>query len=257
MVMELCSLFVMSDSSFVRMFKMSTVLSCLRFFGVLALITFLIGTSCRKNELDPTPVELGYEYFPNTVGMEWTYRVDSIVFDGYAVDSGKIDTITYWVKHIVDANIFDGSGDSAQKISRYIKTAPNKPFLFNRNFSMRITKFRAEVNDTAGRIIKLVFPASLHQYWDANAFNSRQSEEYQIVDKKNTEVIGGSQYDNTLHVLQRDVEYFIQKRYGIEKYAKHIGMVYKSDIKWDLTIKDNVSKKDGYDCTYTLVEFKR
>lgn len=218
-------------------------------------VVLLLGmSSCRKNEIEPKPNDLGYAYFPNKVGNTWVYRVDSIVYDAF-VKGGKIDTFSYWVKHVIDGEFKDATGVVNQKVSLYIKTDSTTPYVFNRNFSMRVADYRAEVTDSAGKYIKLVFPPALFQYWDGNLFNAQKEEEYQIIQKQNRQLLNGVLYDSTLEVLHRDVEYFIQKRYGAETYAKHFGMIFKNVVHWDIEMQDTVRVKDGFEYTYKLESF--
>lgn len=217
-------------------------------------IAMVIGSSCRKNELDPEPVQLGYNYFPTDSGATWVYRVDSIVYDAF-VQSGTIDTMVYWVKHVIEGEFTDASGVVNQKISRYIKSDTSLPFKFSINFSMKVSDFRAQVNDSTGTFVKMVFPPSLYQYWNGNAFNSRNDEEYQIIEKKAKDIVAGVVYDSTIYILHRDEDFQIQRRYGMEKYAVNIGLIHKRVINYDVESHDGKAVKKGHDYTYTLESF--
>jgi hypothetical protein len=217
-------------------------------------VALLIGSSCRKNELDPEPVKLGYDYFPTDSGATWVYRVDSIVYDVF-VQGGTIDTIVYWVKHVIEGEFKDASGDLNQKVSRYLKSDSSLPFIFSTNFSMKVSNFRAQVNDSSGIFVKMVFPPSIYQYWNGNAFNAQNVEEYQIIDKKAKDIVVDVVYDSTIDVLHRDEDFQIQRRYGMEKYAVKKGMIHKREIDYDVESHDGKAVRKGHDYTYTLESF--
>ncbi|MCB0733778.1 MAG: hypothetical protein KDC76_04330 [Bacteroidetes bacterium] len=226
-----------------------------RFSLIIPTLLILAGLSaCRKNEVEPTTTHFGYNYFPLDSGYSWIYRVDSVVYDDY-VAGGTIDTIRYWVKHTVVDDYIDGQGNMSYRLSRFIKTDSAAPFTYSTELTARIINFRAELEDSSGRYVKLSFPPSLYKYWDGNAYNSKESEEYQIIQVSDREQVGAKWYDSTIHVLHRDDEFFIQKRYELEKYAAGVGLIYTSTISWDLDIRDTVQVKKGSETQYWLEEF--
>ncbi len=256
MLMDCASLYSKRKSRFVLMAQKSIMRKYFTRVAMLILVTTIAGSSCRKNELDPEPTQLGYSYFPTDSGTTWIYKVDSIVYKSFTT-KGTIDTVVYWVKHVIDGSFVDGVGHVNQKVTRYLSSDSGANFVFNNNFSMKVADFRAQVSDSAGTFVKIVFPPSLYQYWDGNSFNAKSTEEYQIIAKSTKDFVQGIQYDSTIDVLHRDEEYFIQKRYGLEKYANHFGLIHKREINYDIEVRDTVRVKKGYDCTYTLEKFIR
>lgn len=219
------------------------------------LLILLIGGTfgCRKNRLEPKSNDSGYAYFPFSIGNTWMYQVDSINFDAFNASS---DTFRFFVKHVVTDTIRDINGVKNGVVSSFRSDSLNGNFVFERNFTKRIVNYRAETTDSNIRVVNLLFPPSLFKYWDANAFNTKPEEEYEITDFRRNEVIGGEAYDSTVHVLQRDDDFKTLRKYGIEKYVKHVGLVYSHQIHWTKTTIDPSEIPDGFDYTYTLLKFE-
>ncbi|MFT5724443.1 MAG: hypothetical protein ACI9JN_001562 [Bacteroidia bacterium] len=210
---------------------------------------------CRKNELEPKSEDVGYAYFPVEIGNTWIYQVDSIHFDAF----GKtIDTFSFLVKHAVVDTFLDNSGVRGSIVDVFRTDSVDGSFNFERTLTKRIVDFRAEILDSNVRVINLVFPPTLYKFWDANVYNTKTKEEYEILEVLESDVIGAQTYKNTIHIVQRDESFKTLRNYGIEKYAKHIGLVYSNQIHWvKKTIGDSTEIPSGFDYTYTLKTFER
>src|SRR4030067_3558016 len=79
------------------------------------LITVLI-ISCKK-DVSVNP-DLGYEYFPATVGKYVVYDVDSIVYNDF---TGTTDTFKYQIKETIESIFLDNSNRQTLRIERYKK----------------------------------------------------------------------------------------------------------------------------------------
>ncbi|MFT4522634.1 MAG: hypothetical protein ACI8ZN_001584 [Bacteroidia bacterium] len=225
------------------------------FFGVFAVaLAFVVSSSCRKNELDPIKVDFGYAYQPVSLGSTWIYLVDSITYDQ---DFGKADTLVYRVKEEVISFFVDGQNDTNYMVSRQLQMDTSKTlFTFNRNYSIKLTKTRYEINDSSVRKIKLIFPPTLYQYWDANAFNQLSVDEYQIIEQKAFETVNGIAYDSTIHVLVRDELNVIKKDYALEIYAKNKGMIRREIVQYvDKDANPTTNKKKGRTVTMILESY--
>ena len=223
------------------------------------LLIFVISISltemgCRKNELEPRPNDVGYGYFPVGVGNTWVYQVDSIDYDAF----GKsIDTFSFLVRHEIVDTIVDNQGVRGSIVEVSRTDSLNGSFSFDRNMVKRITDFRAEVIDSNVRVINLIFPPTLYKFWDANVYNTKVKEEYEVLEVLGSETIDTTLYPNVIHVVQRDESFKTLRSYGIEKYAKDVGLVYARQIHWTKkAIGDTTEIPDGYDYTYTLRSFE-
>ena len=124
-----------------------------------------------------------------------------------------IDTFRFLVKHQIVDSIVDNQGVRGSIVEVSRTDSLTGPFVFDRNMVKRITEFRAEVLDSNVRVINLVFPPTLYKYWDANVFNTKDKEEYEILEEISTEIIDTTQYMNTLHVVQRDEAFKTLRNY--------------------------------------------
>ncbi|MFT5513830.1 MAG: hypothetical protein ACI8SE_002241 [Bacteroidia bacterium] len=232
------------------MIKLITYIS---FLGLLAVFC-MSETGCRKNELEPKPNDIGFGYFPLEIGNTWVYRVDSINYDAFAK---SVDTFSFLVKHVVVDTILDNQGVRGSIIELFRTDSLSGTFSFDRRLTKRITESRAEIIDSSVRVINLVFPPSLYKFWDANAYNTKQKEEYEILETLENEEIDTIRYGQTVHVIQRDEAFKILRNYGIEKYANGVGLVYARQIYWTKkAIGDTTEIPQGYDYTYTLKTFE-
>ena len=223
---------------------------------MVSMITILlVEMGCRKNAIEPRPNDFGYGYFPLNIGNTWIYQVDSIDYDAFAK---TIDTFRFLVKQEIVDTILDNQGVRSSIVEVSHTDSLNGAFVFDRNMVKRITAFRAEVLDSNVRVINLVFPPSLYKYWDANAYNTKNKEEYEILEEMSTEIIDTTMYVNTLHVVQRDEAFKTLRNYGIEKYAEDKGLIYARQIFWTKkAIGDTTEIPEGYDYTYTLKSFEK
>jgi hypothetical protein len=225
------------------------------FFAAVGLFA-VTNSGCRKNRVEPSDRDKGFAYLPLDSGSVWYYRLDSINFDPFTQPG--IDTFTLYVKQEVVELNSDDNGNITAKISSSRSDQMQGPYMFNRFFERRIVDHRAEVIDSNIKTIHFMFPPVLYKYWDGNAFNQRTEEEFEMVQVHIKETINNVTYDSTVHVLQRDDDFRTLRNYGLEKYARHMGLVYSHQIHWTKkTIGDPDEVPDGYDYTYTLLRFEK
>lgn len=218
-------------------------------------VFLLTEMGCRKNQLEPKPNDVGYGYFPLDIGNTWIYQVDSINYDAFAK---SIDTFSFLVKRVVVDTVLDNQGVRSSVVECFRTDSLTGAYKLDRTYTKRIVDYRAEVIDSNVRVINLVFPPTLYKYWDANAYNTKPKTEYEILDIMENEVIDTTTYPDVIHVVQRDESFKTLRNYGIEKYAKNIGLVYAQQIYWTKkTIGDTSEIPDGYDYTYVLKSFEK
>src|SRR3954453_7284710 len=88
-------------------------------------ITVLTWTACKKQseEFVSTPIE---SYSPLVTNTFIIYQLDSFKYLPFSL---KDTVITYQVKHVIDALITDNLGRPAYRIIRYIRKAPQDPWV--------------------------------------------------------------------------------------------------------------------------------
>ncbi len=212
------------------------------YFAVLLFMVSIIFTSCNKTS--DFEIDYKHAYFPKAIGHYVIYEVDSLIFDDF-FDPPKYDTFRYQVKEVIESYFTDNAGREACRIERFYRADStqgwgNTP----RIWSSILTLTTAEKNEENQRFLKLLFPPEEGLAWmgnqyiqifEGNKYLENWTYEYEKVDAP--DFVNGISFDSTITVKQRDFETLIEKIYGIEKYAKHVGLIYKEI--WSLK-KQNV-----------------
>ena len=209
-------------------------------FLLIVSLTFFIN-ACEKSteELQSATI---IDYSPLQVGKYITYRLDSLVFTNFGVNR---QVRTYQVKYVVDAQVTDNVGRPAFRIIRYIRKTASAVFMPDATFMATNTGTGLEFIENNQRFIKLKTPVRDFYTWKGNSFidtYSINSEVKYLADWEYTydsvnvrATVGTFTLDSTLKVDQRDEvignpsdpNSYSEINYGMEKYAKGIGMIYR------------------------------
>jgi len=210
--------------------------------------------SCKK-DAETAPVDLGYEYFPDDIGSYIIYEVDSIAYD----DAVKPpDTTRYLLKELVESTFIDNSGRPTLRIERYKKMYnPLVPYdsiswVLSDIWTANRTTTTAEKTEENIRYIKLVFPVVKGKEWNGNSFNTLGQKDYEMISVDQPETIGGISFDSVITVSQFQQINFIEYINEEEKFAKHVGLIYKKmDNLYDGGSADTV----GYTFTQKIISY--
>jgi hypothetical protein len=122
------------------------------------------------------------------------------------------------------------------RIEKYVRFySPNIPYpsipwkLRNVCIS-NLTASTAERVEENIRYKKLIFPVSTKSSWNGNAQNTLDPLNYSYLFVDLPRTIGNTKFDSVLQVNQQDATNLISKKYYIEKYARHVGLVQKQVI---------------------------
>lgn len=216
---------------------------------LLLLCTIIFFNACKKETDKFTSASIS-DYYPLTVGKSATYNLDSTVF----INFGQRDTIIrYQVQDVVDALITDNSNRPAYRVIRYIRKNSSQAWSANNTFMVVPTSNSIEFVENNLRFQKLKLPVKDGFSWKGNSFIDTYSLNSEIkyledwdytYDSVNVPLaIGGLNFDSTITVLQRDEflgqdpaiqgTQYAEKNYGVEKYAKSVGLIYKEFIHWE------------------------
>ena len=123
-------------------------------FLLLVITSALIFSACKKSteELKLASVS---DYYPLVVGKYITYNLDSNIFINFGT---KDTTISYQVKHQVDALITDNLGRPAYRIIRYIRKTATDPWVSDNTFMAVPTDFAMEFIENNMRFLKMKSP---------------------------------------------------------------------------------------------------
>ena len=210
-------------------------------FLCLAVMIAVSFSACKKKD-DFVHSDSIEDYNPLVVGKYITYKLDSFVYTNFGVSS---EIRSYEVKHQVDAQIADAMGRPAFRIIRYIRKTSANPWLPDASFMAVNTGNGLEFTENNLRYIKLKTPIRDYYTWKGNSFIDTYStySDLQYLDDWDysydsvgvAQTIGTFALDSTLKVDQRDevvgfpnvTTSYSEINYSVEKYAKHIGLVYR------------------------------
>lgn len=205
--------------------------------------------SCKEKNILLTSPELS-DYLKPVTGKYITYRLDSTVSTNFGT---ALVVRSYRVKDIVDAEIVDGLGRKAYRIYRTI-TDTNGIAAYKANatfYTVPVGTDWIEHVDNNLRFMKLRWPVrdgftwKGHSFIDASSINSPVryladwNYAYQNIAQPYT--VFTKKFDNTITVLQRDETIpegpfvntaYKQRNYGLEVYAKGVGLIYKEFLHY-------------------------
>lgn len=184
---------------------------------------WVLAGGCKKDE-DPPRQDPGLAYFPTDTGRWIEYRVDSIRRD----DPNHIaDTVTYALREKITGDFTDPEGRPAQYLIRY-RPDPTTGVWTPKDVWWQVrTSTNAERAEENQRRVKLIFPPRTGQYWNTNATNAEPDYEltYQEVDVPWS--MNGMSFDSTVLVKTTYPSNLVVRRTYYERYAKHVGLVYR------------------------------
>ena len=222
----------------------------------------VLFSACKKEteELNTATIS---DYMPLETGKYIIYQLDSF---RYSPQSLVPLTISYQVKFQVDDSITDNLGRTAYRIYRYIRKDSTDPWLGDDTYMAVNTSNSLEFVQDNLRYIKLKLPVMQDYTWKGNSFINTTSDPsifnfgylagwdytYDSVDAPLT--LGSINLDHTIKIAQRDdvignpgdPTSYTEINYGVEYYAKGIGMVYKKFLHSEYQPPIN-----GYDGTYS------
>lgn len=190
----------------------------------------IVLISCQKKKEPISPLTLGLDYYPKTIGKYVIYDVDSTIYNSLAQTTVSIK---YQIKEKISEVFKDNENKDALRLERFIKKFnPLKPYdsipwTIKEVWMVNATDKSIEVVEGNVRYTKLIFPVKQYSEWDGNVKNSigKWLYSYDYIDKNET--IGTTELNNVLMVKQKNLKTLISYQNYIEKYAKDIGLVYR------------------------------
>ncbi|MCP4521229.1 MAG: hypothetical protein GY827_06010 [Cytophagales bacterium] len=187
--------------------------------------------SCQTETVSPDSVDLGYDYFPLSIGQVWEYEVNETNF-GLLEES---DTIFYTREEITDT-VTDGD-ELSYYLSIFNKSSLEDEWVLDSVWTMKRTSSSAIRVENNQRLLKLAFPLSKGKIWDENILNTSEANEGEVIFFDELVTIDGETYDNALKVQYEQETSFIGSKDQVEVYQKNVGLVY--------SYKENLSTQPG------------
>ena len=212
------------------------------------------------------------ELYPLQVGKTFTYRLDSTVV---ATFGASLQKKSYLAKDSIESSFLDNQGRQSYRIFRYITdTLLSNPYQYTATYYATIDSNRIEYIDNNLRFIPLVNPVAETTIWLGNsAINTTSNSDnyylnnwqyqYQNIDQPYTVKKGN--INNTVTVLQQDEKsgsnfdpnFYYNKTYSVEVYAKGIGLIYKDFLHYTYQVTPSKYYETGsYGIRLSLVDYK-
>ena len=201
---------------------------------LLVLLWLLSG--CRE-ETEEGTFDLGYDYFPLEVGRSYYYEVDSITFLQGAGDS----TLTYVREDVVDT-LHDNTGALIFRVDRYERKSDLLPWTIRKVLTLERNEQTAIRTEDNLRFVKLTFPVLEGRRWDGHRFFDDFDLEvfvagefiqmfydwnYRITGIGEPLLLGDLAFEEVATVRNVDRDAIFERRYGIEQYARGVGLIYR------------------------------
>ena len=254
-----------------------------RFFTHLLLFSLVIlGTQCTRQTVEIKSEPL-ISYVNLQPGKYIIYRLDSTVKIPFN-DTGFV-VHSYIVKDVIDKQITDNLGRASYRVIRYMRdTASVAEENWQPNLTYMITPGAQtiEVIENNLRYQKLNMPIREFFTWGGNKYlenseplaaffsfnndNTMGGWEYYYEAVDHQEVVLNKRYDSVITVKQvdetqnfpiTDIMDFGRRDYSVEKYAKHIGLIYKELVMLEFQAANNVfpyGYKEGFSLKMQIVE---
>jgi hypothetical protein len=206
----------------------------MRYFTSIFFILLIIicsTYSCKKDK--PPSVDMGYSYFPDKVGNFVVYDVDSFYYNDF---TDRVDTFKFQLKEKIASVFPDNENRATLRLERYVKyfdkTKPYTmlPWRLRNVWIANLTASTAEKVEENIRYIKLIFPVSSKSSWNGNAQNTLNPVSYSYLFADLPRTMGNFTFDSVLQVNQQDETNLISKKFYVERYARHVGLIYKHVI---------------------------
>ena len=213
--------------------KRLTLLTC-----VAALAISMNSCKDKTGGIDTASIE---DYSPFIVGKYITYRLDSIVPASFGAG---LETRTFEVKYQVDAAITDANNRPSFRIVRFMKK-PGNTWQSDASFLATPTGQGLEFVENNLRYIKLRLPIRDGYTWQGNTHidtYSLNSEvkyladwDYMYDSVGVATTVGTYDLEDVIKVDQKDeiigdpndTQHYYEENFGMEKYARGIGLVYR------------------------------
>ncbi len=209
---------------------------------------FIFWAGCKKETESFNSPSLN-SYYPLQVGKIFIYRLDSTVTFSFG---SRLVVHSYQARDSVESMFTDQQGRPTYRIFRSIRdTLGKQPWTFAATYTATQTPNTIEYVDNNMRFLKLHLPIidgytwKAHSYIDTKSLNSTVTYldewEYEYKNYGQPTTIRNKTFDSTVTVFQHDEtsppgpfdpNNYQQRNYGLEIYAKGVGLIYKEFLHW-------------------------
>lgn len=222
-------------------------------------VPMLFFAACKKQSDDFTLPPLA-QYVLNQPGKFIVYRTDSTVYTNFGT---REVTRYYQEKHQVDAQFMDATGRPSYRVFRFLRdSGGTTPWMPMGSFVITPTQRNVEVIEDNLRVLKLAAPVSAGYSWLGNQFlpdepyrnlyefsndNDMKNWNFSYESVNQPELINGRMIDSVVTISQiadsLSGPQFGYRNFGMEQYAKGIGLVSQQFIMWEFQVVPTPNRK--------------
>ena len=224
-------------------------------FLFLAAFLLCICFACKEEADDFVP-DFGFDYYPLSVGEVRHFEVDTVYF---STANPRFDTVYSQLREVITGTLLNNTGDTIYRVEHSERKTSDDAFEITDIYSEELNNFNIYRTEENLRFLKLPLPPTVNKTWDGNAeiaddrtvsvagesLEMFKSWEYRILSKGETEEINGKTYEDVLTVQLADSDSEIEYRYGVEKYARGTGLIYRELWILDTQCKGCCDAPDG------------
>jgi hypothetical protein len=196
---------------------------------LLFFITVLGLSACgSSDELIPAvDQDTGVSYFYMVDNKYREYNVREIRYTAVGIS----DTFVYQLREEVKEAFQNALGEESRLIHRLTRPNANAAWHLDSVWTVRIERDRAVSIENNIPIVKMVFPAQINRTWDANVYNTKDIDQFKILNfgaLTNIAVNDDLEATTTLTIEQEnDQDGITFKDFRREIYADSIGLISK------------------------------
>lgn len=233
----------------------------MNFYRFIWLLFGLALISCAGNNDEIIPPQLGHEFFPLKTGAYVIYKADSIHHDQPVADiPGIHDTLSYYIKEVIDEEFNDAEEKPSMRIVRYKRQNPDDEWQLKNIWYARINNLNAQRVEENKRYIKMGFPISTRATWDGNALNDLKEWRCTYDSLYQSKKMGDLHFNQTVTVNMHKYLTEVNDEFAKEIYAKDVGLIFRHHkvLFTRPSYLNNRSAKNiisGYEYTWQIVEY--
>ena len=211
-------------------------------------ILLVIISSCKPIDYDN--INYYYNYFPLQINQEKEFLVTNIVHSSF----GR-DTSSYFLKEIITDYNINIEGDTVYTLERYWKVDSSLSYEIKDVWTSKRNLGAGYLNEENITYTKLIFPLSLNIYWNGNAFNNLDYQEYFIESLNIPFQLNNLIFDSTVTVIQNYKSNLLEFENAKEIYATGIGLIYKEDVQLEINSGNLSDINQGYEYYQEIINY--
>lgn len=201
----------------------------------------LVLPACKKDGAIPQ-ADLGHAYFPTDTGRWITYTVDTAWRNDV---TGVTGSARYALREKLTNDFTDAEGRPAQRLLRSKLDSASGNWEPKDVWWQARTTANAERAEENQRRIKLIFPPRTGQSWNTNTLNTERPYELAYAEVDVPWAVNGMSFDSTILVKTTYFNNAVEAHTYWERYAKHVGLIYREVDSTNTQYVNGVQKVRG------------